>query len=188
MIIETIISTLDSRGQANFAPFGIKKENNFIYISPYIPSRTLENLNLNKCAVVNYTDDVRYFVDCLVGEKKFKKLKSFDIDGFYLQDCLSHEEVKVVSIKDDKIRPTFKCEIIGEYTHKKFLGFNRAKASILEACILASRLKMLDEKKIRNELDYLYISVKKTGSYKELRSWKKINRFIEAHFEKKQRK
>ena len=188
MIIETIISTVNSKGQVNFAPFGIKKDNNFIYISPYIPSRTLENLNLNKCAVINYTDDVRYFVDCLVGEKNFKKLKSFNIDGFYLQGCLSHEEVRVVSIKNDKIRPTFKCEIVGEYNHKKFLGFNRAKASILEACILASRLKILDEKKIRNELDYLHISVKKTGSYKELRSWKKINKFIEDYFENKERK
>ncbi|MEL0125430.1 MAG: DUF447 domain-containing protein, partial [Alphaproteobacteria bacterium] len=97
MIIETIISTVNSKGQVNFAPFGIKKDNNFIYISPYIPSRTLENLNLNKCAVINYTDDVRYFVDCLVGEKNFKKLKSSNIDGFYLQGCLSHEEVRVVS-------------------------------------------------------------------------------------------
>ncbi len=188
MIIETIISTVNSKGKVNFAPFGIKKNNNFIYISPYIPSRTLENLNLNKCAVINYTDDARYFVDCLVGEKKFKKLKSFNIDGFYLQDCLSHEEVKVVSIKNDKIRPTFKCEIVGEYNHKKFLGFNRAKASILEGCILASRLKILDEKKIRNELDYLNISVTKTGSYKELRSWKKLNKYIEDYFENKERK
>ena len=121
-------------------------------------------------------------------EKNFKKLKSFNIDGFYLQGCLSHEEVRVVSIKNDKIRPTFKCEILGEYNHKKFLGFNRAKASILEACILASRLKILDEKKIRNELEYLNISVKKTASYKELRSWKKLNNFIEDYFENKERK
>ena len=110
------------------------------------------------------------------------------INGFYLEGCLSHEEVRVVSIKNDNVRPTFKCEIVGEYTHKKFLGFNRAKASILEACILASRLKILDEKKIREELDYLHISVKKTGSYKELRSWKKINKFIENYFENKQTK
>ena len=40
-------------------------------------------------------------------------------------------------------------------------------------------------KKIRNELEYLYISVKKTGGYKELKSWKKINKFIEDYFEKK---
>ena len=123
----------------------------------------------------------------MVGEKKFKKLKSFNIDGFYLQDCLSHEEVRVVSIKNDKIRPTFKCEIVGEYNHKKFLGFNRAKASILEACILASRLKILDEKKIRNELDYLNISVKKTGSYKELRSWKKLTSLLRIILKKRRK-
>ena len=40
-------------------------------------------------------------------KKKFKKLKSFNIDGFYLQGCLSHEEVRVVSIKNDKISTGF---------------------------------------------------------------------------------
>ena len=44
MIIETIISTVNSKGQVNFAPFGIKKDNNFIYISPYIPQGLLKTL------------------------------------------------------------------------------------------------------------------------------------------------
>ena len=38
-----------------------------------------------------------------------------------------------------------------------------------------------------DELDYLYISVKKTGGYRELKSWKKINRFIEDYFEGKKK-
>ena len=40
------------------------------------------------------------------------------------------------------------------------------------------KTKNFDEKKIRNELDYLNISVKKTGSYKELRSWKKLKSLL----------
>ena len=44
MIIETIISTINDKGEVNFAPFGIKKNEKFIYISPYIPSKTLNNL------------------------------------------------------------------------------------------------------------------------------------------------
>ena len=38
MIIETIICTKNNQGNVNFAPFGIKKNKNYILISPYIPS------------------------------------------------------------------------------------------------------------------------------------------------------
>ena len=51
MIIETIVSTIDNDEKVNFSPFGIKKNKNQIYISPYIPSKTLLNLELTKCEV-----------------------------------------------------------------------------------------------------------------------------------------
>ena len=63
MIIETIVSTMDNDEEVNFSPFGIKKNKNQIYISPYIPSKTLLNLELTKCAVVNYTDNTSFFVN-----------------------------------------------------------------------------------------------------------------------------
>ena len=44
MIIETIVSTMDNDEKVNFSPFGIKKNKNQIYISPYIPSKTLLKL------------------------------------------------------------------------------------------------------------------------------------------------
>ena len=119
MIIETIISTINTKGDVNFAPFGIKKRKNFVFISPYIPSKTLENLKKSGTAVINYIDDAKYFVDCLTGNKRFKKLESVKFKGFFLADSLYHEEVKVVSVKNHKIRPTFKCEIVGEFIHKK---------------------------------------------------------------------
>ena len=81
MIIETIISSLDNKGKLNIAPFGIKKTSNHIYLSPYRPSITLNNLISNKCAVVNYIDDALVFVNCIVGKKRlgvsFFKLNSF---------------------------------------------------------------------------------------------------------------
>ena len=57
MIFETIVSTINNKGQVNFAPFGIRKRKEFIFISPYIPSKTLENLKQTKCASINYLDD-----------------------------------------------------------------------------------------------------------------------------------
>ena len=88
MIIETIVSTKDNDGKVNFSPFGIKKNKNQIYISPYIPSRTLLNLESTKCAVVNYTDSTSFFVDCIIGNKEFKKKKCKNFPGFFLENCL----------------------------------------------------------------------------------------------------
>ena len=59
MIIETIVSTVNKKGEVNFAPFGIKKKKQSFYFS-YIPSKTLLNLESTKCAVVNYTDNSKF--------------------------------------------------------------------------------------------------------------------------------
>ena len=78
MIFETIVSTLDKNKEINFAPFGIKKSKNTILISPFVPSKTLNNLKENKFAVVNYTDRSEFFVDCIIGKLSLKeKCKNF---------------------------------------------------------------------------------------------------------------
>jgi len=185
MIIETIVSTIDNDEKVNFSPFGIKKNKNKIYISPYIPSKTLLNLESTKCAVVNYTDNTSFFVDCIIGNKKFKKKKCKKFPGFFLEDCFGYEQVKVKKIIKDKLRPTFVCEIDKSFQIKSYEGHNRAKASIIEACILASRVHLLDKKKILNELSYLSISVNKTAGSLEEKSWKKILKYINKKIDEK---
>ena len=73
MILETIISTTNKKGQVNCAPFGIRKDKNFLFISPYIPSQTLFNLEETMQAAVNYVNDSSFFVNCILGKKNFKK-------------------------------------------------------------------------------------------------------------------
>ena len=178
MIIETIVSTIDKNSDVNFSPFGIKKRNNNVYISPYIPSKTLSNLESTKHAVINYTDNVSFFVNCIIGNKKFKKKKCTNFPGYFLENCLSYEQVVVKKILQDTKRPTFICEVQKNISVSNYQGHNRSKAAIIEACILASRVNLLDENKIFNELEYLKISVEKTAGPKEKRSWEKILKYI----------
>ena len=91
---------------------------------------------------------------------------------------MSYDEVKVISVKEDNIRPTFKCNIVNSENNKPYRGLNRANNAIIEACILASRVKILKKEKILEELDYLSIAVDKTAGKKETESWEKINKFI----------
>ena len=179
MIFETIISSTDNKNKVNFSPFGIRKRKKYIYISPYLPSKTLNNLIETSCAVINYVNDASLFVDCVVGNKSnLEKRKSKKIKGFFLKNSLSYEEVRVINYKEDKVRPTFECEVVNTVFKKPFLGFNRAANAIIEACILATRTSILDKKKIETELNYLKIAVEKTSGEKELEAWEKINKYI----------
>ena len=42
-----------------------------------------------------------------------------------------------------------------------FYGFNRAKSAIIELCILVSRLGIIEDKKIEEEIKYLKIAIEK---------------------------
>jgi uncharacterized protein len=52
-------------------------------------------------------------------------------------------------------------------TGREFLGFNRARHAVLEASILASRVRMLPAEEVRAELRRLQVLVDKTGGSRE---------------------
>ena len=84
MIVETIITSVSKSGSLNIAPFGIKRNPKFIYISPYIPSKTLQNLRETNVAVINYLDNSEVFVNCIIGENNIlKKKKCRKINCFF---------------------------------------------------------------------------------------------------------
>ena len=51
------------------------------------------------------------------------------------------------------------------------MGLNRAKAAVLEAAVLVSRLHMLSDEKIDSEIAYLQIAIDKTAGEDELEAW-----------------
>tara|TARA_B100000886_G_C20308808_1_gene442942 strand:- start:75 stop:644 length:570 start_codon:yes stop_codon:yes gene_type:complete len=187
MIFESIITSIDSLGRTNVAPFGIKREHDFIFISPYIPSKTFDNLKLNKVGAVNYVDDSEIFVNCIIGKKEFSLKRCTKVACFYLEKALTVEEFLVDDFLSHKLRPTFKCKILKTNKVKAFMGHNRSRSAIIEACILASRIKILEEKKIFDELNYLSIAISKTSGKKELILWKELNKFIRKELKLKKK-
>ena len=57
--------------------------------------------------------------------------------------------------EDDDVRPRIHCRELAGATHAPFRGFNRAQAAVIEAGILASRLRRLPAEKVDREMDYL---------------------------------
>ena len=179
MIRETIITTQDSEGRVHIAPMGVHDLGDELLIMPFRPSTTLDNLLESRCAVVNYTDDVRIFAGCLTGRRQWPLLDAEQIRGKRLANALAHAELKLTRIDENQQRPRLYCSVLHEVNHAPFRGFNRAQSSVLEAAILVSRLKFLPWEKIRTEIDYLRIGVEKTAGPAEQEAWEWLMAAIE---------
>jgi len=171
MIMETIVTTRARDGHTHIAPMGVRKQDGLILLAPFRPSRSLENIEREGSAVINYTDDARIFVGCLTGHWDWPLYPTVKIDGHRLKHCLGHVELELKHIKDDGKRPELVLRPVHEETHAPFHGFNRAQAALIEASILISRLHILPWEKIKSEIDYLAIAIVKTAGPREQLAW-----------------
>jgi hypothetical protein len=171
MIRETIVSTLNLQGGVHLAPMGIHFIQNECIILPFKPSATLDNLLATKTAVINYCDDVRIFAGCLTGRRDWPLQLAETIQGYALKNTLAHQEINLIRVEEDEIRPKLFCQIQHTVNHAPFKGFNRAQFAVLEAAILISRLNRLPLKQIEAEINYLRIAMEKTASTIEWEAW-----------------
>lgn len=171
MIFETIIITTNTTGEAHVTPFGVKHEGDCVIVSPFKPSKTLDNILHSKSAVMNMTDDVRVFAGALTNREPWRLLSANKVDGFRLADCLTHIELSLVDVREDKTRPQLVMQQVETQHHYSFKGFNRAQAAVIELAVLVSRLHMLPHDKIQSELNYLQIALDKTAGEREIEAW-----------------
>ena len=182
MIRETIVTTLGADGRVHLAPLGIIADGEGFVLAPFRPSTTLENLRAVPFAVANYTDDVRIFAGCLTGRRDWPVTASDKFPVPRLAGALAHAELAVTRVSEDAQRPRFHCRVVQRVAHAPFDGLNRAKAAVIEAAILASRLDFLPREKIEREIDYLRITVEKTAGAAELEAWDWLMQKIHEHY------
>jgi hypothetical protein len=171
MIYETIVTTRSLGGRTHVTPLGIRHERGFVVLAPFRPSTTLELVLEGRCAVVNYTDDVRVFAGCIVGRREWPLVPASKVPGVRLAATLAHAELELAEVADDVERPRLYCREVHAETHGPFRGFNRAQAAVVEAAVLVSRLHMLPAEKIDAEVRYLAIAIEKTAGPAEREAW-----------------
>jgi uncharacterized protein len=181
MIRECIVTTIGAGGVVHIAPLGLIAAEDHWIIAPFRPSTTLENLRQVPYAIANWTDDVRIFAGCLTGRRDWPTCPANDVPVPRLEAALAHAELAVVDVAEDSQRPRFRCRVISEHNHRLFGGLNRAKAAVVEAAILTSRLHMLPRSKIMSEVDYLKIAIDKTAGPEERQAWDWLMERIAAH-------
>jgi len=179
MIYETIVTTVNQDGSIHIAPFGCRERDGLVIIAPFRPSDSLDNMLRERCAVVNYTDDVRVFAGCLTGRCEWPTRVAEKVQGRVLKGTLSHRELELVAVMEDDLRPelTFRVEL--EATHAPFRGFNRAQAAVIELAVLVSRLHLLPMDKVDAEMKYLAVAMEKTAGERERQAWNWLMEYIE---------
>lgn len=181
MIYETIVTTVNTNGEPHVTPFGIRLQDGLVIISPFKPSTALDNILTTGCAVVNLTDDVRVFAGALTKRKVWDLLPADQVTGYRLANTLAHNELKLLRVEDDPIRPQLFMQVVNEVQHIPFRGFNRAQAAVIELAVLVSRLKRLPMDKVNQEMEYLSIAIEKTAGQHEHQAWEWLVEAVSNH-------
>jgi hypothetical protein len=151
LIVETVVSTYNMRGQPNAAPMGVTMENaQRLALRIYTSSLTHRNLQAARCAVVNVTSDPELFYRTAFKEANPKgkvPLKWFEkaetVDAPRLRAADAHVEVTVADMAAfDAERAEVSCEVkLVKATTVLPKAYCRASSATIEAIIHATRVK-----------------------------------------------
>jgi len=184
VILESIVTTVDSQGVVNIAPMGPHVDNesfSAITLKPFRSSRTYANLIQTGTAVVHVTDDVELIARAALGPVCDVGLTVPLLDRWHkLVDCCRWFAVEIESWQDDPLRPLAICNILHQGNQRPMFGFNRGKHAVIEAAILATRLEMLGRDEVRRQMSELAVWVQKTGGVSEHRAWALLESFVDG--------
>jgi hypothetical protein len=171
MILEGVVTTLNHEGVLNIAPMGpiVDPSITQLTLRPFQTSTTYRNLKQCPVGVFHVVDDVlliaRSALDRL--EQTPETFPAERIAGQVLADCSRWYEFEITQIEDSSERTTLIAQVIHVGRVRDFFGFNRAKHAVLEATILATRLKLFPESEVRQQLAALASPVEKTAGPQE---------------------
>lgn len=183
MIVEGVVTTLNSEGQLNIAPMGpiVDSAMTLLTLRPFQTSTTYRNLKSRPYGVFHIVDDV-----LLIAQAALDRLEeipaTFDatqIEGRVLSDCCRWYEFEVTNCDDTTERTTISARVVYAGRCRDFFGFHRARHAVLEATILATRLHLLPMDAIQEQLAALAIPVEKTAGPRERAAFDLVVDYVE---------
>jgi hypothetical protein len=170
MILEGIVTTANEDGSTNVAPMGPEVDDvepGRLILKPYKSSRTYGNLRRQGEGVFHVTDDVLLLARATVGMMDAATTSACVVSVPRLRDCCRYMEFRVTDWDEADERTRITCSAVHEGRVRDFFGFNRAKHAVVEAAILTSRVGILHDDAILQELERLRGPVAKTGGRRE---------------------
>ena len=187
VIVEGVVTSLDSDGDLNVAPMGPLVEGDFsrLVFRPFQTSSTFHNLNQTGCGVFHVVDSVELIAQAAIGRLTDLPATraAANIEGRVLVDCCRWFEFRITEQDLSSARSILQAEIVAQGEHRPFFGFNRARHAVLEAAILATRVHLLSADEIAAQMIVLKSAVEKTGGVAETNSFVMLQDYIKMSFE-----
>jgi len=184
MILEGLITTLNPDGSVNLSPMGpiVDESMRELVLRPYQTSTTYRNLKRTGQGVLHVTDDVELLARAAVGkvDPLPAMLSARAIEGKILANACRWYAFKVRSLDDSQERTTITAEVVDSGRIRDFFGFNRAKHAVVEAAILATRVKFLPPAEIEREFQRLAVPVEKTAGEAERRAFAFLKTYVKT--------
>lgn len=185
MIVEAIVTTCDAEGRVNIAPMGPEVDESLesFVLKPFKSSTTYQNLLLHSHAVIHLTDDVELLALAAIGKLDGTQACERLLDHWWkLRDCCRWFAVDVATLEPDAHpdRVRANCQVIHQGEQRSMLGFCRAKHAVIEASILATRIKFLGRSEVKQQMDLLRPLIEKTGGLSERLAWSQLERFVDG--------
>ncbi len=186
MIIEGIVTTLGEGDALNVAPMGpiVDLSMKQLILRPFQTSTTFNNLKNSSHGVFHVVDDV-----LLIAQAALDRLHvvpaTFDakqIGGRVLADCCRWYEFVVTKMDDSKARAELVADVIHVGHNRDHFGFNRAKHAVLEATILATRLHLMTEHDVRQQLKSLASPIEKTAGPQEIEAFELVMNYVDGWY------
>jgi len=182
VIIETIVTTLDTDGAVNIAPMGVEWTGGDEppVLKPFLATSTYRNVVATRAAVVNLVDDVRVFARAAISNPSYAVLPATVVPGVILEAACSWRELRIRSIDSTPPRSRVGTEIVHCGFRREFIGFNRARHAVLETAIYATRVNMLARDFLESELARLQVIVDKTAGPHEQEAMAMLSDYIRS--------
>jgi len=180
LIVESIITTMDVQGQVNVAPMGVYWGASTVLLKPYQDTTTYQNLRQQPTAVIHLTDDASLIAHAAVSTVSPPLLRLSSGRGYRLVHCCSYYVVEVEDCNDGGARAEVRCRVVEQGHVRDFLGFNRARNMLVEAAILATRVRFLGAAHILAEFERFAVVVDKTGLAAEQEALRFLRAYVEA--------
>ena len=171
-ITETIVTTLSSDGIPNAAPMGIVKRGQNHHIAMYPGTRTYRNVEETGYLVANIITDPLIFVISAFEDLDPAYFKPNDNEPPVIKDAAAWVQFKANI--DGVVRLTPERSVIVKKTVPRF---SRGFASVIDATITGTRLKLLGDKgkqRIRED----DIIVRKCGTQRDIEAMEKLKQIL----------
>ncbi len=184
MILESIVTTRSQAGKTNLAPMGPLFDGNghCFELRPFAGSQTLANLTETRQGVLHVTDDVVIFARAAIGQldPMPAMIDATIIDGQVLANACRWYEFEVTFLQSTTSRASIQCQIVHTGRIRDFFGFNRAKAMVIEAAILATRLDFLPIEEISRQYMHFEKVISKTGGGEEFEAFEMLQNYVNS--------